>query len=209
MIRSGFSFPSVQVFSRLDNTFLFVGDRSRWTQSISNEVGDNHMINKLILTLVMLAASQASLAGKIVVFDPEEALMRTKLAQQKFEQLQAKPEFAQMMAQAESLRTDLEALSKEANSKGITWSADQKSEHRKKMEYVQADLKLAAQKIQAERAGVMQSLVGEMQPKLEQVLKSFIESEDIDLVLRKQVSFASKPAVDITIKIAQELDKAK
>jgi len=167
------------------------------------------MFKKCLLSIVLLAASFGAYAGKIVVFDAQQALLRTKVAQEKFDQLTAKPEYTKIMQNAESLKVDLEAMSKEANSKGMTWSDQEKADHRKKMEYVQADLKLAAQKIQAERNTVMNAIVTELQPKLEEVIGKYLESQDIDLVLRKEASFVAKPAADITQEIAAELDKMK
>ncbi|WP_086932972.1 OmpH family outer membrane protein [Agarilytica rhodophyticola] len=167
------------------------------------------MFKKSLLAAAFLAFSQLTLAGSIVVFDHEEALLKTKSAKQKIEQLKAKPEYARMLTQAESLRADLEALSKEASSKGLTWSDAEKAEQRKKIEYIQADLKLAAQKLQAENSALMQAISVEMQPKLQKALTTYIDKKDIDLVLRKQVSYISKPAADITADITAEIDKLK
>lgn len=167
------------------------------------------MFKKVFLTIMIAAMSQFAFAGKVVVFDHEQAIFNTKLAKKRIEELQAKPDYAQMMAQAESLKADLAALSKEANSKGMTWSAEEKADHRKKLEYIQADLKLAAQKLQAEQGVVLKAIMEEIQPKLEEVLKKHVASEDVDMILRKQVTYVAVPAVDITDKITKELDKAK
>ncbi|VUD68227.1 hypothetical protein TDB9533_04051 [Thalassocella blandensis] len=167
------------------------------------------MFKKVLFTIMIAAISQFSFAGKVVVFDHEQAIFNTKLAKKRIEELQAKPDYAQMMAQAESLKADLAALSKEANSKGMTWSAEEKADHRKKLEYIQADLKLAAQKLQAEQGVVLKAIMEEIQPKLEDVLKKYVTAEDVDMILRKQVTYVAVPAVDITDKITKELDKAK
>lgn len=167
------------------------------------------MMNKVLLTLLLTAATQLAFAGKIVVFDHEEAIMSTNIAQNKIEALKAKPDYARMMAQAESFRADIEALNKEASSKGMTWGAEEKAEHRKKVEYIQADFKLAAQKIQGENQAVVQTIVAEMQPKLEEVLTKYVETNDVDMVLKKQVSYIARPVVDITPIIIDEMNKLK
>ena len=167
------------------------------------------MFKKVFFTFVIAALSQFALAGKVVVFDHEQAIFDTALAKKRIKELQAKPDYAQMMAQAESLKADLAALSKEAESKGMTWSAQEKAEHRKKLEYIQADLKLAAQKLQAEQSAVLREIMEEIQPKLEEVLKKYVTAEGVDMILRKQVTYVAVPAIDITDKITAELDKAK
>lgn len=166
------------------------------------------MLKKIVGTFVLVAASQLSFAGKVVVFDPQEAILGTEMAQKRIQELRKKPEYAQMVAQAESLRADLEVLSKEATTKGITWSEAERAEHRKKIEYVQADFKLVGQKIQSENSAVMGAIVNEMSPKAEEALKAMVESEDIDMVLRKQVTFYVKPDSDITGSIVEALNKA-
>lgn len=167
------------------------------------------MFKKLLVTFVLVGLSSQVFAGKVVIFDHEEALLRTKVAQQKIDKLKAKPEYAQLLANAESMKADLEALNKEGNSKGMTWSEEERAEHRKKMEYIQADLKLAAQKLQGENSAVIKEIVSEMQPKLEAVLTKMVDSGDVDIVLRKQATYIAKPASDITAKVTEELDKLK
>lgn len=167
------------------------------------------MFNKVMMALAFVFASQFAFAGKIVVFSPEQAIFNTDLAKKRVDELEAKADFAQLIAQAEGLRSDLEALAKEEKSKGMTWGAEELAQHRKKREYVQADLKLAAQKLQAERNAVLKAIMEELQPKLEEVLKAYVTSEGIDMVLNKQVAYISVPSSDITVEVTKRLNKAK
>lgn len=182
----------------------------RLAQDFKNKIfWEISMFNKFVLSLALVVCSHASFAGKIVVFDHEEAMLRTKVAQEKFDTLKAKPAVADMIAQGETAKADLQSLSKEANSKGMTWSAEEKAEHRKKIEYIQADMKLLSQKLQAENNGVIGAIMENLQPKLQKVLGSYIEANDIDIVLRKQGTYMAKPTLDITADITAELDKQK
>ncbi|MFT5082940.1 MAG: outer membrane protein [Lentisphaeria bacterium] len=167
------------------------------------------MFNKIFIAAVLLLLSQLSLAGKIVVFDHEEAIFKTKLFQDKVAELNAKPGYAQVKAQAESLKADLAALSKEASVKSMTWSAEEGAEYTKKVEYIQADYKLAVQKLQSEQATLMKGVSQLVQPKLEAALDATVKAEGIDMVLRKQAGYFSVPSVDITDKIVQAIDKTK
>lgn len=166
------------------------------------------MFKKFIIICVVSLMSQMAFAGKIVVFDHEQAIVNTALFKKRMQELESKPEFAQLKAQAESLKADLEALSKEANSKGMTWSAKEKEKFLKDRDYIQQDLKLAAQKLQTEQGAVVKDIMSEIQPKLEDALKKYVASEGVDMVLRKQVTYVALPAVDITEAITNQLDKA-
>jgi len=164
---------------------------------------------KLFITIALVFCSSAALAGKIAVFDHEQAIMQTKQAESVVKKLKAKAAYAQLVGQVESLKADLQSLAKEEQTKGMTWSSEKQVEHRKKMEYIQADLQLALKKIQAENNTVAKKLMQDMGPKLEKAIKKIVDSEGIDVLLRAGAVYYAKPSLDITKKVASELDKAK
>lgn len=166
-------------------------------------------IKKILATVTLVAVAQFAVAGKIVVFNPESALLATKHAETVIEKLKANPEYAQMTAQIESLQTDLKSLAKESETKGMTWSQEQVAAHRKKMEYVQADLQLAAKKIQAENQAVIGKIAQELQPKMDAALSDIMKAEGIDAVLRPQAVIKVNSSIDITAKVVDAINKAK
>jgi len=166
-------------------------------------------IRKILAVITLLGAANLAFAGKVAVLNLESALMQTQAAAVGFKELDAKPEFAQVLAQFESLQADVEALNKEAQSKGMTWSQEQVAEHQKKVQYLQADLKLAAQKIQAERGVVLGKVNQKYQAHMKGILDGIMKAEGIDLILQPQAIILALPNVDITMKVAQALDKVK
>ncbi|MEL7447796.1 MAG: OmpH family outer membrane protein, partial [Pseudomonadota bacterium] len=165
------------------------------------------MFKKVLLAAMLMMVSSVSLAGKVVVFDAREALLRTKVAQERFTKVRELPEVAALIKDADRMRRDLLAMNERANKNAVTWSDEEKASHVKRMEYVQADLQLATQKIQAEQNLVINELVEELREKIEVLLGQYVEDNDIDLVLRKETSFLAKPVADITQAIVVELDK--
>ncbi|WP_075186720.1 OmpH family outer membrane protein [Teredinibacter haidensis] len=166
-------------------------------------------IKKILAVGALLVMANMAFAGKIAIFNHESAMMGTKQAAQAIEKLKANAEYNQMMTQIESLQADLKGLAKEAETNGMTWSQEKMAEHRKKMEYVQADLQLAAKKIQGENAAVINKLAQEFQPKLKAVLDEIMKADGIDVILRPQAVYTVMPALDITAKVTAALDKAK
>lgn len=164
---------------------------------------------KIVIALCLTVVAPLAAAGKVVVLDHQIAMLATDFAKARFEALQANPEFSKVVAQYETLSADLTALGKEAETKGMTWGADQVATHRKKEEYIKADLQLAYQKIQAERKAANEGIIRELQPKLEGVLNNLIESEGIDVILSKQAAFYASESADITRKVVDALNKAK
>jgi len=166
-------------------------------------------IRKILATVALLAFANIALAGKIAVFNPESALMATNAAAKTIEKLKGNAEYAQMTAQAESLQADLKAMAKEAETKGMTWSQDEAAAHRKKMEYVQADLQLAAKKVQAENQAVVSKLAKDLQPKMDAALSEIMKAQDIDVILRPQAVIKVNSAIDITRAVVDAMNKAK
>jgi len=169
--------------------------------------GETTLFMKYLLTITLLVISLNSHAGAIVTFDAQQALLQTDYAKQKFAELNKRPAYAKLVTDAEKLRADIIAANKDANANGMTWTDQQRMDHRKKLEYFQADLKLAAQKIQAEQNTVINSVISELQPKLEKALTAYMEKRDIDMILRKEAAFITKPAADITKDIVLEVNK--
>ncbi len=167
------------------------------------------MFNKLFVALLTLSMANGVFAGKVVVVDFEQVILRTKVAQQKIEELKAKPAYAQMMAQMDTINSDLQGLQKEADSKGMTWSTEEKTEHKKKIEYILADRKLLLQKLQSENNAVFASIGELLQPKVQKAVQTYVESNDIDLLLNRQAVHYVKPSSDVTDAIAAEIDKLK
>ena len=164
----------------------------------------------IFLGFCLLGIAQMGMAaGKIAVFDLQAAIGNTKRAIESEEKLNSNPEYAQLIAQLESLNADLKLLNKEREAKGMTWSAEQLAEHNKKEQYILADRQLAVKKIQAERAAVSEKIVQELQPILQKVMQKVIEKEGIEILIQKQAVAYAAPAVDITEKVTEELDKAK
>ncbi|SMF43572.1 periplasmic chaperone for outer membrane proteins Skp [Alteromonadaceae bacterium Bs31] len=165
-------------------------------------------IKTLLAGMTLVAFANMAFAGKIAVLNHEVAMMNTDRAKQASADLQAQPDYVKLMNQAENLRADLEALVKEANTKGMTWSEEQKAEHNKKRGYIQADMELTVKKLQAEQKPLVQALGVELQKKIPAILQKIMKEEGIDIILRPDVAYLADPKIDITDKVTAELNKS-
>lgn len=163
----------------------------------------------LVAVAAVLIANVTFAAGKVAVFDWEKCILSTDVAKKRLSELQKNPEFSSMQAKFEGLKSDLQNLNKEAETNGMTWSQEQVAEHRKKMEYKNADLQLVVKKLQAEENAAVKRIVQELTPKVRKAVSEIIEAEDIGLLLHSKVAFHVDPAFDITAKITDKLNKAK
>lgn len=163
----------------------------------------------MILSLCMCIANVSFAATHVVVFNPQAAILRTDKAQQQLEAMRKDGDFVALQTRLETLKSDLETLSKERDTKGMTWSADQTAEHRKKMESVGSDYQYTAKKMQSEQQAVMERIIQEMQPLVQKAMSEVVAAEGADLVLDGQAAFFASPKADITAKVTEKLNKAK
>ena len=166
-------------------------------------------LNNLLATVVLMTAAPLAFAGKTVVFNPQMAILATDAAKKRDAELKADKDFAALVARIENTRSELIALQKEAEKNGMTWSADQQADHKKKMSYLSEDFQLAQKKAQSEQNAAVTKLMQEAESKLEPILKAYMEEKDIELILHTQAAVIFKPAADITADITSRLNKAK
>ncbi len=166
------------------------------------------MMKKISIALVALVFSAVAAAeGKVVVFNMQAAIIQTDAAKKSLLALDADAEFSQMKAKFEGLRSDLMSLDKNAKTNGMTWSNEQKVDHRKKVEYKSADLKLAAEKLKAERNAVVKKIMQELGPKAKAALNEVVTAEGLGLVLDSSVAYWANASYDITAKVTAKLNK--
>ncbi|TVZ38343.1 outer membrane protein [Alteromonadaceae bacterium 2753L.S.0a.02] len=164
-------------------------------------------IKQLLAGVTFTLMAAAASADHVAIFDPQGAVLQTKRAAKVMDTLKKNEEYTALTTQVESLQADLKAMAKEQETKGMTWSQEQSMEHRKKMEYVQADLQLAVKKLQAENSAVMNRLMQESQQNLREILSKLVQTDGIDIVIPAQGVIYANPKSDITAKVAAELDK--
>ena len=167
-----------------------------------------HVKRFLAFGFLMCAASLSFAETHVVVFNLQGAILSSETAQAKLEALRNDSDYAGLQAKLESLKSDLQALRKEGETKGMTWSADQVEEHRKKMEYVGSDLQYTAKKMQAEQQSVMEKIMEAMQPKVEKALSDVVAAVGADLVLDSKTAYYASPKADITAKVTEKLNQA-
>lgn len=162
----------------------------------------------LLLSVALLVIAPVSFAGKVAVLNIEQAVLSTEAAKKAEKALQGKSEYAALVAKVEGLKADFEALDKEAKTQSETWTAEKKQETQKKGKKLSEDYQAAMQKVQAEQQAVVGKLMQEMQPKLKAVIDEIVAAEGIDIIVKSQAAFYATPAVDITSKVADRLNKS-
>lgn len=160
----------------------------------------------LIAAAIGALPTFAAAEEKLAVLDMARAIFSSELAQKRLKDAEASADFVALKAKYESAAADLKAMAQEAESKRMTWSQEQLAEHKKKMEYSQADAELAMRKIQAESQGLQQSVLQELGPKAREALQEVVQAEGVTVLLKADSVIMFRPEADLTAKVTEKLN---
>ena len=166
------------------------------------------IVKTLLFTLVTMFAITATAAeGKIAVVDFGKAIFNTDVAKARLKQMQTASDYATLQAKYESTVADMQALKKDVDTNGLTWSSEKKGEIQKQMEFLRADLELTTRKVQADQKALQGSVVQELRPKAGEALQELIEEEGVVLLISADAVVTVAPELDLTAKLTDRLNK--
>lgn len=167
------------------------------------------LMNSLMMSALLIASGSVLAEGKVAVFNLQAAILNTTAAQEQIKEFEAKADFAALKAQFEGIRSELQAMDKDAQTNGVTWSDEQKAEHRKNMEYKRVDLEVVTKKLQQESQTIVSQIVQAQAQAAQAIVQELIKSEGISLVLDPQSVQYADTSHDMTAKITDRLNSAK
>lgn len=167
------------------------------------------LINCLAMSTLLIVSGSVFAEGKIAVFNMQSAILNTNTAQAKIKEFEAKAAFADLKAQFESVRAELQSMDKDAQTNSVTWSEEQKAEHRKNMEYKRVDLEVVTKKLQQESQTIVSQLLQAQAQAAQAIVQELVKSEGIGLILDEQAVQYADSSYDITAKITDRLNQAQ
>ncbi len=162
-----------------------------------------YLYRMLAVSLLMLAA-QAH-AGKTVVLDVQKALLSSDSAAALREEM--KKEFADDQRQLLDLEKQAKSLREQIQKKAGLSSEKEMGQLRMQFQKAFGEYQRRAQELQQRKSQKEQAFVGEMKPKLDEIVLNLIKSEDIDMIIAKQAAIYSNPNLDITARVIELLNK--
>ena len=163
---------------------------------------------KLSLAVIALALpALASAQGKIAVVDLQEAILQTDLAQKRLAEVRNEADFKADKAEFDRLKKEFDELVTKFQKDAAVMSQEQQLAARKKLANKQADLEHVTGKLQQAEQLAGQSLLQEMSPKVQQVLRELITAEGIGLLLQQQAVIHADAGYNITAKVTDKLNQ--
>ncbi len=165
-------------------------------------------ITKVLVVLATMTLSLTAVAeGKIAVVNLQEAIMQTDEAQGRLNGLLSQTDFAADKAEFDKLKKDHEDLVKQVQNDIAVMGAEQQQAARKKLANKQADIEHIGRKLSAAQQELAQTLLQEMAPKVNAVLRDLIQSEGIGLLLQHTVIIHADTSFNITAKVTDKLNQ--
>ncbi|MYD44290.1 MAG: OmpH family outer membrane protein [Gammaproteobacteria bacterium] len=168
------------------------------------------MIPKLFKLLCMVFALSAGIAAqaqlRVAVVNSNEAAMNTEEA--KATLLQIEEQFAPESDRLKALQQDMIKLREKLINESAVASEEERREIQKRMEDMQFDLEVGAQKLQRELTESRDELLATLNPKFQKALKDLVELENYDMVYQynPNVLLFVNPRHNITRKVTEAMN---
>lgn len=162
-----------------------------------------------LVSFMLLASSLVAAQGKIAVLDVQGAILNTNEAQKRLKELRDQPAFKANSQELEKLKQEYDNVIKQLQKDLAVMSNEQKEAQRKKIEEKRSDIEHVVRKLQVSEQELLQGLMQEMGPKLQEAVAALIKSEDIGLLLDRKVAMHVDNGYNITAKVTEQLNKGR
>jgi Skp family chaperone for outer membrane proteins len=147
--------------------------------------------------------------ANIAVADLDRALRISSYSLKQYKVLQADENYKKLIEEINSVRSELESIRKNGQTKSLTWSEAQKQEHLQKGQSKVAEINNLANQEAAIRNRLDASIQKELAPKVEKIVNEIIEEKSIGLLLKYQAVHFYTPAFDITEEVVKRLNSVE
>lgn len=163
---------------------------------------------KVALAVLAMSLPTLGLAqGKVAVVDVQGAILQTDLAQKRIADVRDQRDYKADKAEYEKLKGEGEELLKKFQKDAAVMSKEQQISAQQKLSSKQADLDHVTGKLQQAEQVAAQTLLREMAPKVQDVLRELIADEGIGLLLQQQAVIHADAGYSITAKVTDKLNQ--
>ena len=168
------------------------------------------MFNLLKVCVVAVAFALPSLAwaqGKIAVVNLQEAILQSDVAVKRLNEVRNGEDYKSDKAEFDRLKGEFDELVKEFQKDAAAMSQEQQVAARQKLASKQADLEHVTGKLQQAEQLAGQTLLQEMSPKVQDVLRDLIATEGIGLLLQRSSVIHADAGYSVTAKVTDKLNQ--
>ena len=154
---------------------------------------------------VALLVSHMSVAQTVVAFSPEKAMFATQAAQQLGQQLNQ--QLAPQTQRLQELGVEIQALQQRHQQDQALMSGDEVQALEQEIQLQSQEYRKLQQYINNAKVQTEQKFLASMKPRLDAVLRTYIETNNVGLIVNSSAVIYAAQGVDVTAEIATLLDQ--
>ncbi|WP_101675199.1 OmpH family outer membrane protein [Alloalcanivorax mobilis] len=164
-------------------------------------------MKKVLFAAVLMLPLLAHAAGKIGVVDAIGALQEADDFQSRYGKLESSLKDEQ--SRLDQLGADVKRIRERLEKEGMTMSEDDRQNLQTQGQQKMIELQNLRQSAQRKLAKGQQEILQVMEPKLKQAVQNIANREGLDMVINAQAVVFTKPDLDITDAVTDQLNKMK
>jgi outer membrane protein len=154
---------------------------------------------------IALLTSHLSVAQTVVAFSPEKAMFATQAAKQLGQQLNQ--QLAPQTQRLQELGAEIQALQQRHQQDQALMSADEVQALEQEIQLQSQEYRKLQQYINNAKVQTEQKFLASMKPRLDAVLRTYIETNNVGLIVNSSAVIYAAQGIDVTAEIATLLDQ--
>lgn len=166
-------------------------------------------LNKLLMTLMLACAASVSFAEKIAVLDVQAAILNSDAAQERLKAMREQKEFKANLKEVEKLQNEHNALVEKLKKDSAVMSQEQMQAQTEKISEKRSDIEHVYRKLKASEQKLVQDVVQDLGPKLQEVVNKMINDDEISMIIDAKAVLHVTNTYNITAKVTDKINQAK
>lgn len=167
----------------------------------------SRLLKVAFIGVVLALPSFAWAQGKIAVVNVQEAILQTDYAQKRMAAVRNQEDYKSDKAEFDRLKDEFDVLVGKLQKDMAVMSQEQQKAARQKLTTKQGDLEHVTGKLQQAEQSTGQTILQEMSPKVQEVLRELIATEGIGLLLQRSSVIHADAGYSITAKVTDKLNQ--
>ena len=167
-------------------------------------------LNKALFAVLLTMAAGASLAAeKIAVLDVQAAILNSDVAQERLKSMREQKEFKANLKEVEKLQEEHNALVAKLKKDSAVMNQEQLQAQTEKISEKRSDIEHVYRKLKASEQKLMQDVVQELGPTLQEVVNKMIKDDKIGMILDAKATLHVTNDYNITAKVTDKINQAR
>ncbi len=157
---------------------------------------------------VLMSGPALAQEGKISVVDVRSAILQTDLAKSESDKMRSRADFKDLLAQYQTLQSELKALSEQMQRDGITMNDAQKRDLLAQATTKQTEMQAVAEQIQVQEQSVIAGVMQALEPVARKALEEIVDEQNISLLFKAEAIYHSNNYHNVTRALTTKLNEA-